>query len=185
LLRKRDIHDSNALFELMSHPEVFPYVREKAQTIDEYMFVMKSLIDAEENGELISRVITDDYGRLAGTINLFDIQNKTGYLATWLGKPFHGQGYNKMAKELFFQELYENHQIENILIKIRKVNVRSIQAIKKFSYIEPANTLFEEEYNRINENGDLYDLYVVNKMKFLRYMNKNLDEELDEELMEA
>ena len=30
MLKKRDLHDSHVLFELMAHPDVFPFVRHKA-----------------------------------------------------------------------------------------------------------------------------------------------------------
>ncbi len=177
LLRKREIHDSSVLFELLSHPEVFPFVREKAQTFDEYVFVMKSILDAEENGNLISRVITDEYGRAVGTINLFDIIDRSGYLATWLGKPFHGMGYNQMAKELFIEELFRDYDIENVLVKIRKTNLRSIKAIEKLSYVLDGEEVFHDEYKRINAEEDIYRLFVVNKHLFYAYM-KNEQEEV-------
>ncbi|WP_108669878.1 GNAT family N-acetyltransferase [Peribacillus acanthi] len=177
MLRKREIHDSSVLFELLSHPEVFPFVREKAQTFDEYMFVMKSIMDAEENGNLISRVITDEYGRAVGTINLFDIYDRSGYLATWLGKPFHGMGYNQMAKEMFIEELFRDYDIENVLVKIRKTNLRSIKAIEKLSYVLDGEEVFHDEYKRINAEEDIYRLFVVNKHLFYAYM-KNEQEEV-------
>jgi RimJ/RimL family protein N-acetyltransferase len=39
---------------------------------------------------------------------LFDVQEKAGFLGTWLGKPYHGKGYNKLAKDSFFSA----HQIK-------------------------------------------------------------------------
>ena len=34
------------------------------------------------------------------------LQDNAGFLGTWLGKPYHGKGYNKLAKDAFFQELF-------------------------------------------------------------------------------
>ncbi|MGQ0518443.1 hypothetical protein ACT453_54415, partial [Bacillus sp. D-CC] len=59
-----------------------------------------------ERGELISRTILDEWGNPIGTITLFDVQEKAGFLGTWLGKPYHGKGYNKLAKDSFFSELF-------------------------------------------------------------------------------
>lgn len=103
MLKKRDLADCQELFELMVHPEVFPYVRHKATSIEEYMFITKQLIEAEERGELISRTILDEWGSPIGTISLYDIFDQTGFLGTWLGKPYHGKGYNQLAKDAFFK----------------------------------------------------------------------------------
>ncbi|KJD52204.1 alanine acetyltransferase, partial [Bacillus amyloliquefaciens] len=34
MLKKRELTDCYALFELMIHPDVFPFVRNKAETIE-------------------------------------------------------------------------------------------------------------------------------------------------------
>ena len=106
MLKTRDLNDVPALFELLLDPKVYPYVREKADTLDEYYFVTKQTIEAEKRGELISRTILDEYEKPIGTINLFDICHNYGFLATWLGRPYFGKGYNQIAKEQFFNELF-------------------------------------------------------------------------------
>lgn len=181
MLRKRDMQECTVLFELINHPDVFPYVREKSNSLEEYIFLTKSYIDAEERGEIISRIITDEYGRSIGTINLFDIENKNGFLGTWLGKPYHGLGYNQMAKELFFNEVYEDYNIENVFMKIRKANIRSIKAAEKLPYIQKGNSLFSREYAGINKNEEIYDLYVVNKTLYTEYLILKENEEFIKE----
>ncbi|MFH4333830.1 GNAT family N-acetyltransferase, partial [Acinetobacter baumannii] len=79
----------------------------------------KQTIEAEERGELISRTILDEWGNPIGTITLFDVQEKAGFLGTWLGKPYHGKGYNKLAKDSFFSELFYELDIETIFMRIR------------------------------------------------------------------
>ncbi len=98
----------------MSHPEVFPFVRHKAYSYDEFVFLTKKTIEAEEREELISRTILDEWGTPIGTINLFDIEEGAGFLGTWLGKPYHGKGYNSVAKEAFFNELFFELNIHTI-----------------------------------------------------------------------
>lgn len=95
----------------MSHPEVFPYVRHKAETSDEFYFITKQTIEAEERGELISRTILDEQYQPIGTINLFDIVDDYGFLATWIGKPYFGKGYNSLAKTQFFLMNYLQKRI--------------------------------------------------------------------------
>jgi len=169
MLKMRDLHEVPILFELMSHPEVFPYIRNKAYTTDELYFITKKTIESEENGELISRTILDEYQQPIGTINLFDIHENYGFLATWIGKPYFGKGYNKQAKEEFFEELFSMKGIEGIFMKIRKTNIRSSKAAVKLPYVSLANDLYPKVYQQINPNEEIYDLFVITKEKYIAY----------------
>ncbi|MFY4776468.1 GNAT family N-acetyltransferase [Metabacillus sp. RGM 3146] len=163
MLKKRDVHDSHALFELMQHPDVFPFVRHKATSIEEYLFLTKQTIEAEERGELISRTILDEWGTPIGTISLFDIQEGAGFLGTWIGKPYHGKGYNKLAKDAFFNELFYELDVHTIFMRIRKINIRSIKAAEKLPYVLNSNETREALLEQINEGKDTYNLYEIPK----------------------
>ncbi|MCM3588043.1 GNAT family N-acetyltransferase [Mesobacillus maritimus] len=169
MLKKRELQDSHVLFELMSHPDVFPFVRQKAYSYDEFVFVTKQTIEAEERGELISRTILDDWGAPIGTINLFDIQDNAGFLGTWIGKPYHGKGYNAPAKDAFFQEVFYEKGIETIFMRIRKENIRSIKAAEKLPYVVKANDTRASIYNQLNADGEIYDLYEIPKDQYTLY----------------
>jgi RimJ/RimL family protein N-acetyltransferase len=173
MLKKRDLHDSHALYELMTHPDVFPFVRQKAASYEEFLFITKQTIEAEERGELISRTILDEWGAPIGTINLFDIENNAGFLGTWLGKPFHGKGYNSPAKDAFFQELFYEMGIETVFMRIRKVNIRSIKAAEKLPYVVKANETRESLYEQLNANGDVYDLYEIPKDQYTFHLMRS------------
>lgn len=170
MLKIRDLFEVPALFELASHPEVYPYLRHKADTVDEFYFLTRQTIEAEENGLLISRTILDEFEQPIGTINLFDITNNSGFLATWLGQPYFGQGYNQMAKELFFNELFFQQNIENIFMKVRKTNGRSLHAVGKLDYVMAGNELFPELYETINKEDDIYHLFVITKEHYASYL---------------
>ncbi|MFD2925162.1 GNAT family N-acetyltransferase [Halobacillus naozhouensis] len=167
MLIKRDLHDSKPLFDLMIHPEVFPYVRHKALSSDEFYFLTKQMVEAEENGELISRTVLDEWTQPIGTINLFDIEDNKGFLATWIGQPYFGKGYNRMAKELFFEELFFQLDIEAVFMKIRRTNIRSMKAALKIPYVMMANELFPDVLSRINHDYEVYDLFVITKEQYL------------------
>lgn len=173
MLKKRDLHDSQVLFELMSHPDVFPFVRQKCSSYEEFIFMTKQTIEAEERGELISRTILDEWGAPIGTINLFDIEDNAGFLGTWLGKPYHGKGYNSPAKDAFFQEVFYNMGIETIFMRIRKVNIRSIKAAEKLPYVVKANETRKSLYEQLNAAGDVYDLYEIPKDQYSFYLMRN------------
>jgi RimJ/RimL family protein N-acetyltransferase len=186
MLKKRDLHDSHTLYELMTHPDVFPFVRHKADSYEEFLFMTKQTIEAEERGELISRTILDEWGSPIGTINLFDIENNAGFLGTWLGKQYHGNGYNSPAKDTFFQELFYEVGIETVFMRIRKGNIRSIKAAEKLSYAIKANELRKNIYEQLNANGEIYDLYEIPKDQYTFYLMRNGTTQTDEsQLLEA
>ncbi|HEK9102977.1 GNAT family N-acetyltransferase [Bacillus pfraonensis] len=166
MLKKRDLHDSHVLYDLMVDPAVFPFVRQKAYSYEEFLFLTKQTIEAEERGELISRTILDEWGNPIGTITLFDVQEKAGFLGTWLGKPYHGKGYNKLAKDAFFSELFYELDIETIFMRIRKVNIRSIKAAEKLSYVNLANETRKAVYDQINAIEEVYNLYEIPKDQY-------------------
>jgi RimJ/RimL family protein N-acetyltransferase len=169
MLKMRELHEVPVLYELMTHPEVFPYVRQKANTADEFYFITKQTIEAEENRTLISRTILDEFEQPIGTINLFDIEENHGFLATWIGQPYFGKGYNRQAKEAFFDELFLTQGIDGIFMKVRKTNIRSIKAALKLPYVTLANETYPDVFTKINPVEEIYDLFVISKGNYLSY----------------
>lgn len=167
MLKKRDLSDCQILFDLMAHPEVFPFVRQKASSYEEYLFMTKQTIEAEDRGELISRTILDEWANPIGTISLFDIDEQSGFLGTWIGKPFHGKGYNTSAKSEFFAELFLELNIETIYMRIRCENIRSKKACEKLPYTQLANDTRPHLFKQLNPVDKMYDLYEIPKDLFL------------------
>ncbi|RSK26140.1 N-acetyltransferase [Bacillus sp. HMF5848] len=184
MLKKRSLQDCHALYELMMHPDVYPFVRQKASSYEEFLFITKQTIEAEERGEIISRTICDEWGDPIGTINLFDVQDGAGFLGTWLGKPYHGKGYNQQAKDAFFDELFYELTIETIYMRIRKVNGRSQKAAEKLPYVTFANETRKALLHEINNGQDIYNLYEIAKDSYTLYtMRQTTDEQ--EQLLQA
>ncbi len=182
-LKKRDLIDSHKLYELMIDPAVFPFVRQKASSYEEFLFLTKQTIEAEERGEIISRTICDEWGTPIGTINLFDVNEHAGFLGTWLGKPYHGKGYNQAAKDAFFHELFYELSIEAVFMRIRTVNIRSRKAAEKLPYVSLANDTRRDIFTQINTEEIIYDLYQIEKDQFTLYQYRQQSQEL--ELKEA
>lgn len=187
MLKKREVngHECRILFDLMTHPDVFPYVRQKAFSYDEYVFLTKQTIEAEERGELISRTILDEWENPIGTINLYDIDGNTGFLGTWIGKPFHGKGYNSLAKDAFFKELFFDRDIETVYMRIRKENIRSKRAAEKLSYVLQANETKQDVFQKLNATGYIYDLYAVPKDLYTMALMRQSFKEEETQQMEA
>ncbi|MFD2628838.1 GNAT family N-acetyltransferase [Oceanobacillus kapialis] len=169
MLKMRDLQEAPALYELIKHPEVFPFVRNKAYSSEEFLFITKQTMEAEEHGELISRTILDEYCHPIGTISLFDIQDGYGFLGTWIGQPYFGKGYNKHAKEQFFDELFFTHDMNGVFMKVRKTNNRSLKAVLKLPYATLANKTYPNVYNAVNAKEEVYDLFVISKELYISY----------------
>lgn len=176
MLKKRDLQDVPILFELLSHPEVFPYVREKATTIDRFYFLTKQAIEAEKTGQMISRTITDQYNKPIGMISLYNLTDNYGFLATWIGRPYFRKGYNRLAKEHFFKEVFKTTSIDTIFMKIRKANIRSSKAALKIPYVTCGKVTYEKVYEQINRKEYIYDLFAVTKTTFYSYISTKENE---------
>jgi len=163
MLRKLERQDALELHPYLVDPLVFPYVRYKAECKEEYAFLMKQVKEKEDNGELILRVILNESGKSIGQIALFDIQEKSGFLGTWLGVPYHGKGYNQSAKETFFSEVFYQLDMEKVYMKIRKVNEKSRRAALRLPYVELANHTHPHIYHQVNGKEEIYDIFVVRK----------------------
>ncbi|MCU9595745.1 GNAT family N-acetyltransferase [Caldibacillus thermolactis] len=186
-LKKRDLNDCSVLYPLITHPEVFPFVREKPNSYEEYLFLTKKVMENEEKGVLISRTILDEWETPIGVITLYDINNHTGFLGTWLGKPYHGKGYNRIAKELFFQELFFEKDFESIFLRVRFENIRSQKAVEKIPYITKANETRPFIFEKINTNPNhyLYHLYEISKDAFTLYYKVQLQAEGNRQQLKA
>lgn len=180
MLKKRDLNDCHVLFNLMVHPDVFPFVRQKAYSLEEYMFLTKQTMEEEERGKIISRTILDEWNNPIGTINLYDVQDGNGFLGTWLGQPYFGKGYNKLAKEAFLSELFFEKDIHTVFMRIRKENIRSQKAAEKIPYVTLANETRKDVFDRLNKDGHVYNLYHVEKDNYMLY-HLRAKQELQEE----
>lgn len=185
MLKKRDLEECQALYPLMTHPDVFPFVRQKANSYEEYLFLTKQTMEAEERGELISRTILDEWQNPIGTISLYDLNDNIGFLGTWLGKAYHGKGYNKLAKELFFSEAFFELNIDSILMRIRSNNTRSLKAAEKLPYAISANETRSNLLQTLNSSGTSYQLFEIPKDLFTLYTLRQTTEESTNDLREA
>lgn len=155
------------LYTEMSHADVSPYVRNYVNDFNEYILNVSHILEAEKRGEMIVRVIINEWNRPIGLITLYDITEYGGFLSTWLGKDYHGKGYNKIAKELFFNEVFNTTQIQTIFMKIRVDNYRSQKAALKLAYVAEANHSYQTIYNVVNQTALKYNLYSVTKQAYL------------------
>ncbi|MEG0260579.1 MAG: GNAT family N-acetyltransferase [Lysinibacillus sp.] len=161
MLKHRDLHECTELYELLSHPSVFPFVRQKATSVDEYWFMTKQLIEEEVNGLAISRTITDDWGQPIGTISVHDVEDGAGFLGTWIGLPYQGKGYNQKAKLLFLKELFFDYNFNTIFLRIRTENAKSKRAALKLPYVLCAKESHPTLFAQVNNSDAQFNLYKI------------------------
>lgn len=182
MLKPRDLFETNELYQLMIHPSVFPYVRHKAYSPEEYLFITKQIIEEEALGKTISRTILDEWGQPIGTISLFDIKDGAGFLGTWIGAPYQGKGYNQLAKKEFLNEIFFKHNFHTVFLRIRKENIKSKRASLKLKYVISANELHPSLYEEINSGEAKYDLYKIPRDLFYMVM-ANEQENTEEQVI--
>lgn len=166
MLRHRDLSETNELYQLMIHPTVYPFVRQKASSAEEYLFMTKQLLEEEQIGKTISRTIVGDFGQPIGTISLFDIQDGAGFLGTWIGAPYQGMGYNRTAKHDFLSELFFEKDFHTVFLRIRKENEKSKRASLKLPYVVCAQESHPALYEEINTGDVKFDLFKIPKDLF-------------------
>lgn len=182
MLKQRELHETAELYELLRHPSVFPFVRQKATSAEEYLFMTKQLIEEEQNGLTISRTIVDDWGAPIGTISIFDIQDGAGFLGTWIGKPYQGIGYNQKAKLAFLNELFFDYNFHTVFLRIREENARSQAAALKLPYVVDAEETNPSLYREINQGEKKFRLFKIPKDLFY-LTTANTHEETEEQAM--
>lgn len=179
MLKQRELHETADLYELLRHPAVFPFVRHKATSAEEYLFMTKQLIEEEQNGLSVSRTIVDEWGLPIGTISIFDVQDGAGFLGTWIGQPFQGFGYNQKAKLAFLNELFFDYDFHTVFLRIRKENARSKAAALKLSYVIDAEHTNPSLYEEINQGESKFHLFKIPKDLF--YITTAYTENQEEE----
>lgn len=177
IIKHRDLQETSQLYTLLSHPSVFPFVRQKANSAEEYLFMTKQLIEEEANGTAVSRTIIDEWGHPIGTISIYDVEQGAGFLGTWIGKPYQGLGYNQKAKLQFLNELFFERNFHTVFLRIRKVNERSKAAALKLPYVICAMESHKALYDEINQGEDIYDLFKIPKDLFYLVTAHNEEDE--------
>lgn len=175
MLKMRNFDDCSSLYSLMIDPAIYPFVREKVLSLEDFISKTNENIKKEKEGQHISRTITNEEGVPIGMISLFDIVDGSGFLGTWIGSFYQGKGYNRKAKECFFDELFSNYEIDKLFLKIRKLNGKSKRAAEKLPYVSFGNELEFDIYQAINPNESIFDLYVIYKNHYLDYKKEMVE----------
>lgn len=169
-LRKVQLYDAIILYNYLSNPCVSQYSRLKPSSIEEMGNMINYLLEEENKNRLIARVIVNDE-LVVGLITLWDYNlfRREGFLATLIGENHWGKGYNQIAKELFFNEVFTLQYLERIYLLIRNYNSRSIAACKKLHYIRQLEFYEENELREFYQEKISQDhlVFCIDKERFV------------------
>lgn len=166
-LRAVTKEDASVLYEYLLNPNVRMFSRLRPENAKE----MEEIIAfVQHQSDSIVRVIANEWNEPIGLIALWEycLFQKYGFLATWIAEEHWGKGYNQMAKELFFSEMFIEHGLENIFIIIRNYNKRSLKAIQKIPSISLASKDEEKLLRSLHKSIEKdHFLYVSRKETYL------------------
>ncbi|CAM5179793.1 RimJ/RimL family protein N-acetyltransferase OS=Ureibacillus acetophenoni OX=614649 GN=SAMN05877842_103207 PE=4 SV=1 [Ureibacillus acetophenoni] len=95
-----------------------------------------------------------------------------------IGVPYQGMGYNQTAKKEFLTELFFQHNIHTVFLRIRKGNEKSKRASLKLPYVIEASETHQALYEEINSGETKFDLFRIPKdLFYLVTAHENNEEE--------
>ena len=153
MLKKLEKGDAKTLHYYLLNPNLL-YIRYRAHSLEEYHLITEELIEKEEKGEALIRVILNEENTPIGQIALYDIRERTGFLSTWIAEEYQGKGYNQKAKDQFMLELFYQENIDVVYAKIRKNNIRSLKASAKLPYMSNVSADKPHIYQQVNQEDE-------------------------------
>ncbi|MEN3156694.1 MULTISPECIES: GNAT family N-acetyltransferase [Priestia] len=172
-LKEHNLSYSNILFKLSSDQRVNKYLNFKSTSIEETKEFIKYVIEAEEMGTEISRVIFNEEISAVGVITLIDIDNvsKSCHLGYWLGHKHWAKGYITLAIEKMLHIAFEEIELEKVFIGARTRNIRSLKAQEKLPYISvDVGGIYPEILQSLeSKEKESCTLNVVSKEDYLQY----------------
>lgn len=174
-LRQVQLSDAAILYSHLSNPCVSRYSRLKPTSVEEMGEMIKYLQNEENELRVIPRVIINEEDIVVGLIILWDYSffRQEGFLATVIGENHWGRGYNQIAKQLFFDELFALPHLDTIYLLVRKHNERSIAACNKISYIKQMSFAEDTELREFYK-GKIEDTHLIFYIKKENYIAKEV-----------
>ena len=147
ILRQIELSDAAELYLQLSNPCVSRYSRLKPSSVKDMEEMIMYLQHEELEQRVVPRVIINEDNTLVGMITLWDYSyfRQEGFLATIIGETYWGRGYNQLAKQLFFEEVFNIQKLNQIYLLVRNHNERSIAACRKNQLIYQVNFVEEME----------------------------------------
>ncbi|MGB8956371.1 MAG: GNAT family N-acetyltransferase [Tumebacillaceae bacterium] len=172
----QNLQYADRIFELVMNPHVSGALGLSNQSSEDTKRFIRNVIEKEEQGLQISRVILDEQGDVAGITDLMFInrEEKHAHIGSWIRYDYWGKGYNQAAKEAILTIAFQQLGLEIVFAGARATNIRSQKAQEKLPYFSlhvqdefPEQHLFLE-----NKEKQPCVLHAVRRADFLQHLQQ-------------
>lgn len=174
-LQKLDIFYAERMSQLISEPAVREPLglTENETSVASMMDFIREMQLEEMMGNHVARMIMNEDFELIGVITLHNIDEEmqTSHMSTWIGKPYWGKGYNRLAKEKMFYHAFMERHLRTVFAGARVENFRSRKAQRKLPYMRcNVERIYPEELLRLERREQAYCiLNAVERTDFLNW----------------
>lgn len=136
-LVKHELKFAEKIHSYSSAPPVKDALGLPDGTVEDTKAFIRRVLQEEQEGKTVPRVILDQDGELIGLTDLMfiDRTKKSCHIGTWIAYLYWGQGYNEASKAAILKIAFEELGLEHVFAGARKVNIRSQKAQQKLPFI--------------------------------------------------
>ncbi|WP_349409693.1 GNAT family N-acetyltransferase [Pseudalkalibacillus sp. SCS-8] len=172
-LVKHKLEYSERIYELSSAPQVKDALALPDGTVADTKRFIASILQEEDEGKTVSRLILDEEQRVIGitTLMFIDRENKSCHIGTWIGHEYWGKGYNQVSKVAMLRIAFQELGLQYVFAGARKTNTRSQKAQEKLPFIKlHVEEEFPEEHLALEKKEQQpCVLHVFKKEDFQQY----------------
>jgi RimJ/RimL family protein N-acetyltransferase len=146
----------------LNDPEVNRYLATKSATLDELKSYIKQ--KEEQKDALFFGIFNNDNDEHIGTIKLepIDLEKNMATIAIMIGnKDYWGRGIAGEAMKLLIEYCFNDLKLNEVNLGVIGQNHSAIKAYLKLGFKE-----VKREYNKINQDGKLFDQVTMVLKKF-------------------
>ena len=173
-LIKHDDQYANEIHRLSQASEVKNALGLPKQTVDDTKKFNQRMLDEEQEGKTVSRLILNEQGRLIGitTLLFIDKEKNSCHIGSWIGYEYWGKGYNLLSKIEILKIAFEELTLDRVFAGARIVNIRSQKAQEKLPFIRlnVEKDFPQEHHFLVTKEKQPCVLHAFHKNDFIQYM---------------
>ncbi len=171
LLRVIQEQDFSLLRLLANDPDLWIYFTQDLSIEQDFYKWVKPAM----TGERLQFVVIDKsrnqlIGSTAfGNYSAVDQRIEIGW--TWLGREFHGKGFNRQMKLLMIEYCFEKLHLKRVEVKTDVLNQPARKALKKMGFVEEGILRSHTQMTHNRRRDTIY--YSILESEYLEFLNLN------------
>ncbi|WP_148401693.1 GNAT family N-acetyltransferase [Clostridium sp. Marseille-P299] len=109
------------------YPDSFSNIESARKLVSEFLMEM-------EKGNMLELVILSQQGEFLGSMEAFNIKEKTPEVGLWIKKSAHGKGYGYEALKALIEYLDSKQKYKYYVYEVDIKNTQSLHLVNKFLY---------------------------------------------------